>query len=379
MPELSTLVRRLTPVADPALVLIVLLLSLLPLVTSRGAVPAWAYVLVVAECLPLTFRRRWPLIVISVSGVLAVIYGVAPLPDPAVPYAPLVGIYSAAAHSGRLGANVAGVISAIAITGSLLLDPTATLDHGLVLLAISATAWLLGDGARRRREVARTQTERADHLERTRAAEAAAAVADERNRIAREMHDVIAHHLSMMVVQAEAGPVVVASDPGRATAAFDAISAAGKQALTEMRRLLGGPQGRGDGAAAPAAGRADLAELVDGVRSAGIDVRMTSTGPRQPLPAAVDLSVYRLVQEALTNCVRHGEPTRVDVNLVFEPRELSVTVADDGVGAAKTPHTGGHGLVAMRERVTLIGGTLAAGPRADRGWAVRAVLPLERS
>jgi signal transduction histidine kinase len=379
--DLSSLARRLSPLADPALVVVVLLLSLQPLLARPGCTacaptPVWGYVLVVAQSLPLAFRRRWPLIVVSVCGVLAVGYGISTLPDPPVPYAILVAVYSAAAYSSRLGANLTAVLSAISVTGSLVLDPNADFGDALVLFPTFATAWLLGDSARRRRELAREMTDRADYLERTRAAEAAAAVAAERNRIAREMHDVVAHHLSMMVVQAEAGPVVVTADPGRAAATFDAISAAGKQALTEMRRLLGVLK-EGEGAPLrPQPGVDDLAELVDGVRGAGIDIRMTTSGPRRDLPATVDLSVYRLVQEALTNCVRHAGPSRVDVELVYERTRLSVTVTDDGAGAQKTPHPGGHGLVAMRERIILMGGTLDVGPRPDHGWAVRAVVPL---
>jgi signal transduction histidine kinase len=369
MRDVSGLLRRLAPAADPALVLVVLLLSTLPLVISRSPVPAWAYVLVVAECVPLAFRRRWPLAVVSICGVLAVVYGVAPLPDPAVPYAVLVGVYSAAAHSTRFGANLTAVLSTIAIITSILIDPRADFSDALVLLPIFATAWLLGDSARRRRD-------RTEYLERTRAAEAAAAVATERNRIAREMHDVIAHHVSMMVVQAEAGPVVLA-DPTRATAAFDAISAAGKQALTEMRRLLGVLREGEKAPLRPQPGVDDVAELVESVRSAGLDVRLQRSGEPFALPAAADLSVYRLVQEALTNCVRHASASVVDVDLAYSRQELVVSVTDNGSGSERRP--GGHGLVAMHERVTLVGGTLQAGPRAEGGWSVRAVVPIGSS
>jgi signal transduction histidine kinase len=375
MHDVSGLLRRLAPVADPALVLVVLLLSALPLVTSRAPIPSWAYVLVVAQCVPLAFRRRWPLTVVSICGILATIYGISTLPDPPVPYAVLVGVYSAAAHSTRLGANIAGVTSAIFITGSILADPNADFSDALVLLPIFATAWLLGDGARRRRELARQLKDRADYLERTQAAEASAAVAAERNRIAREMHDVIAHHLSMMVVQAEAGPVVLA-DPSRASASFDAISAAGKQALTEMRQLLGVLREDEKAPLRPQPGVDDIGELVAGVRSAGLDVRLGFSGVPIPLPAAVDLSVYRLVQEALTNCVRHASATVVNVDLAYSRQELVVSVADDGSGSVQRP--GGHGLVAMRERMTLVGGTLEAGPQPDHGWLVRAVVPIGR-
>jgi len=373
--DLRSLLQRLSPFADPAIMLLALLLSLQPLLQDQK-VPAWGYALVVAQCLPLVARRRWPFAVALLCGGLTAVYGVSSLPDPPVPYAALVSLYSVAAHGTRTRAYAAGLIAAAGIVASLLLDPAADLGDATFLLPVFATAWLLGDAARRRRELAAQLRDRAEQLERTRAAEAATAVAAERNRIAREMHDVVAHHLSMMVVQAEAGPVAVAGNPDRAVSAFDAISAAGKQALTEMRRLLGVLTDGEQAPLRPQPGVDDIDELVDGVRSAGVDVSLHASGPRRELPAAVDLSVYRLVQEALTNCVRHAGPTHVEVDLSYTDYAVCVTVTDDGVGAAQEPRPGGHGLVAMNERVTLVGGTLDAGPQPDRGWRVRAVLPL---
>ncbi|WP_163509910.1 sensor histidine kinase [Fodinicola acaciae] len=376
---MSGLLRRLAPVADPVLVLVVLVLALQPLWGKPASIaPTWSYVLVVAQSLPLALRRRFPLVVLTVCGVLAMIYGISPLPDPPVPYAVLVAVYSAAAHSRRLGSIIAAVTTAVAIITSLLLDPAADFGDATFLLPVFATAWLLGDSVRRRQELATEMAARTEYLERTREAEASAAVAAERNRIARDMHDVIAHHLSMMVVQAEAGPVVVAADPGRAAEAFDAISAAGKQALTEMRRLLGVLREGEKAPLRPQPGVADIGELVERVRSTGLDVRLDTAGEPATLPQAVDLSVYRLVQEALTNCVRHANADRVNVTLSYENRALTVAVTDNGAGARKAPRPGGHGLVAMRERVALVGGRLEAGPRPDGGWAVRADVPLDR-
>lgn len=375
--HVSALLRRLAPAADPVLVLVVLLLSLLPLWGKPASVaPAWTYALVILQALPLAFRRRFPLIVVTVCGLFAMVYGISAAPDPPVPYAALVAVYSAAAHSHRLGAIITAVSSTVAIVTSLLLDSAADFGDAAFLLPVFATAWLLGDSARRRRQLATEMAARAEYLERTREAEASAAVSAERNRIAREMHDVIAHHLSMMVVQAEAGPVVVAADPGRAAEAFDAISAAGKQALTEMRRLLGVLKEGEKAPLHPQPGVADIAALVRRVRSAGLDVHLETTGEQPKLPPATDLSVYRLVQEALTNCVRHADAARVDVTLSYESHTLSIAITDNGVGARKAPRPGGHGLVAMKERVTLVGGTLQAGPRPDGGWAVRASVPL---
>nr|WP_269205427.1 histidine kinase [Motilibacter aurantiacus] len=217
-------------------------------------------------------------------------------------------------------------------------------------------------------------------MERARAAEAAAAVTAERNRIARELHDVVAHHVSLMVVQAEAGPVVVDRDPARAAAAFDSISATGKAALTEMRRLLGVLRSD-DGPAAPLAPQPGLdrvGELLERARGAGLDVRLEVVGDVRPLPPAVELSAYRLVQEALTNAVRHAGPTRAVVRVAYAPAALGLEVTDAGPGREVPAPRGGAGLglVAMRERVAVVGGTLVAGPRDGGGWAVRAELPL---
>ena len=235
---------RLDRVTDPVIAGLVFLLSLPPLLREDDCgcapVPAWAFVLVAAQAAPLVFRRRWPFTTAWVIGVFTITYGLTSLPDPPVAYAGLVSLYSAAAHASRRLANASAVIAAAGIGLALVADlPDSDYEDALVTYLMFATAWLLGNGARNRRERAVELEERAAALERTRAAEADRAVVEERNRIARELHDVVAHHVSMMVVQAEAGPVAVDRDPERAVAAFDTISATGKQALTEMRRLLG--------------------------------------------------------------------------------------------------------------------------------------------
>lgn len=385
--DLRELWRRLEPWADPALALLVLGMSLQPMLKAEDCgcepVPLWGYLLVVAQCVPLAFRRRWPFMVAVLVGGPAIVHGVSSLPEPPISYAALIAVYSVAAHATSVRAKCSGFVTAVAVVSALLFDRSADFNDYTVNILLYTTAWLLGDGTRRRRERAQALEERSEQLERTRTAEAQAAVSAERNRIAREMHDVVAHHISMMVVQAEAGPVVVANDPGRATEAFDNISAAGKRALTEMRRMLGvlRTDSSGDGGAplAPQPGAQDIEDLVDGVRAAGVDVRLRIGGDVQPVPPAVGLSAYRLVQEALTNVVRHAGPARVDVDLRYDPGTLRISVTDDGAGAAVPQRNGGHGLVAMRERVTLVGGELEARPRPDRGWMVRAVLPFDHT
>jgi len=375
--------ERLEPFADLAIAGAVLMLSLLPLRYKDGCgcgeVPVWGYVLVVGQAVPLVWRRRWPFVMSMLSGLLALTYGLSWLPDPPVPYAGLVALYSAAAYARRTLAYVAGVTAMVAIGVAMVVDwPTADGHDVAVNYLLFATAWLLGDSARTRRERSAELEDRAAQAERTRAAEAERAVVEERNRIAREMHDVVAHHVSLMVVQAEAGPVVVDHDPARAVEAFDYISATGKQALVEMRRLLGVLREDERGRRAPLPGAEQIPLLVESVRAAGLRVDLEVTGTRRALPAAVDLSAYRLLQEALTNVSRHAGPAQVQVSLCYGEDGLKLDVVDDGIASASSPRgDGGHGLVAMRERVSLVGGTLTVGPRPDGGWAVSAHLPLE--
>lgn len=390
-------IRRLAPLADPALALVVILVSLQPLFGSNHPVPAWGFVLVVAQGVPLAVRRRWPFAVALLCGATTVVYGMSSLPDPPVPFAGLLSLYTVAAHGSRDHANAAGVTAAFALTMALIFDPAADLQDATVQYLIFATAWLLGDSTRRRRAASAVLADRAEQLERTRAAEAAAAVAAERSRIARELHDVVAHHLSMMVVQAEGGAVIAGRDPGKAETTFDAIGAAGKQALTEMRRLLGVLKQEGPAELAPQPGPGEIPALIDGVRAAGLEVRFTETGEQPAVSDAVGLTAYRLVQEALTNCLRHSGATAVEVTIDYAAETITLAITDDGHAKAPAPaltdsrkvaadggsgppavsvKEGGHGLVAMRERVALVGGTLDAGPAPDRGWAVRATLPL---
>ena len=372
---------RLELLADVALAAAVLLLSLLPLLTvddcDCDSIPGWAYVLVIAQAVVLLWRRRHPVPVSLASGALATVYGLSYLPDPAVPYAGLVGLYSVAAYGSRMWAWISAAVAAVTIGIAMLVDADADVQDLAVNYLVFAAAWLLGDSTRTRRERAGEAEDRAAQAERTRAAEAQHAVVEERNRIAREMHDVVAHHVSLMVVQAEAGPVAVARNPEQAVQTFDSISATGKQAMAEMRRLLGVLRDDGAAERAPRPGLDRLHELVDGVRAAGLSVDLRVDGEPRPLSTAVDLSAYRLLQEALTNASRHAGPAQVRVRVAYDPDELRLDVVDDGLGSAGTSDPRGHGLVAMRERVALVGGTLEVGPRDGGGWAVSARLPAE--
>ena len=347
---------------------------------------AAAVALVAAQSLPLVWRRRYPLAVSLVTGLATAAYGLAPYPDLAmpIPLGGVIGIYSVAAWGSRRAALLSGAIAAAVLVVVLSLPRTDAdlVDAAFVSFSL-AGAWLLGDRARVQRALAAQLAERAVRLERERAGEAQRAVASERARIARELHDVVAHHVSMMVVQAEAGPVGVEGDPARAAGAFEAIAATGRQALVEMRRLLGVLRGDGDQAPslAPQPGLADVGSLVEQVGRAGLRVELVVEGPEAPLPAGVDLSAYRIVQEALTNAVKHAGPGRARVLVRYGEHDLEVQVRDEGGAgpALARPEGGraGQGLVGMRERVNLFGGELRAGPGPGGGFTVDARLPLK--
>jgi signal transduction histidine kinase len=361
---------------------------------------AGAVALVLVQTLPLVWRRRFPFTVGLVTGLASAAYGVAPYPDLAmpIPAGGVVGLYSVAAWGSRRAALAAGGFAAVGVAVTVGLPRTdADLVDAMFVTAALAGAWILGDRARLQRAVAAELRERAVRLERDRAGEARRAVAEERARIARELHDVVAHHVSMMVVQAEAGPVAVEHDPARAAGAFEAISATGRQALVEMRRLLGVLRGDGDPAPslAPQPGLDQVPSLVEQVGRAGLEVELVVEGEQGSLPAGVDLSAYRIVQEALTNALRHGGPGRARVLVRYGEHDLRLEIhneaadaAGNGAESASGRRSGdsdrqarrsgrpGQGLVGMRERAALFGGQLEAGPQPGGGFTVEARLPI---
>jgi signal transduction histidine kinase len=244
-----------------------------------------------------------------------------------------------------------------------------------------AAPWLAGQAFRSRALRARELGGRAARLEKELAESARSAVADERARIARELHDVIAHSISVMTVQAGAARLLLDDEPDQAEHALLRVEETGRDTLAEMRRLLGvlrrdmvaqdGLEPR------PSLDRLDA--LLDHYRAAGLEVELDRQGPQRTLPAGLDQAAYRVVQEALTNTLKHAGRTRVRVRLAFSPDELALDIEDDGAGAATTVSGtgGGHGLIGMRERIAIYGGTLATGPRDGRGFAVGARFPLD--
>ncbi|MEU3407905.1 sensor histidine kinase [Streptomyces sp. NPDC006670] len=258
----------------------------------------------------------------------------------------------------------------------------------LFMLVPFALAWVLGDSLRTRRAYYAQLVERNQRLEKEREAQAKVAVAAERARIARELHDVVAHNVSVMVVQADGAAYVMDVAPEQAKEALQTISGTGRQALAEMRRLLGvlrtgEPQESEDYVPQPDVEQIEV--LVEQVRAAGLTVDFEVEGAPRKLPSGVELTAYRIVQEALTNTRKHGGPdARASVRLVYFDDGLGLLVEDDGRGAAHELYEdggadgAGHGLIGMRERVGMVGGTLDAGPRPGGGFRISALLPLKK-
>jgi signal transduction histidine kinase len=332
----------------------------------------WLFVLAVGTAAPLVWRRRYPVAVTAVVGAATI--GLAltgSIDNVPLPYGQLVATYTFAALSPPVWRLVAVVGTAAGIVASVLVSGQRPSIVGVVGLPFVA-AYALGVSARARRDRIAMLEERTRRL--AEAHEAAAAL--ERERIAREMHDVLAHSVSLIVVQAEAGPVVVHTDPDRAVAAFEAIAGTGRDALRQLRRTLGvlrsdAPQRQ------PQPGLADVPALLDDARRTGLDVWFTADGPPRPLPADVAITLYRIVQESLTNTVRHADARRVRVHLTWRETVLCLEVSDDGRGLRGAAPVPGHGLVGMRERVAACGGRLDTGPgEAGAGFRVAAELPL---
>ena len=334
--------------------------------------PALGYALVIVAAGSLAWRRRFPLIVLVIVAAAASIGSLLGY-WPEFVLVLWIAVYSAAANTER--DSLTRVLAPVAVITSVAIGLGERGDRGLnwvdVLSDMVVTfgvPLVLGRMTfNRRRRVLR------DRELATREA-----VAAERAAIARELHDVVAHHMSVMVVQAGAARAVGESDPAAASAALRQIETSGRTGLAEMRRLLGILKAEGDGdGRAPQPGLADLGELLDSMRATGLAVEAVVAGSTRPLPPGVDLSAYRIVQEALTNALRHAGGASARVLVRYEPAALELEIADDGLGPPDGPSTQGQGLIGMRERAQLFGGAFEAGPRPGGGFLVRARLPFE--
>ncbi|CAN5452477.1 sensor histidine kinase [soil metagenome] len=377
--------------ADGAFAAVVAVLATVGVVTG-GHDPdlrdpdALALLLAVLPCVALAARRRRPVLVVGLTFAAQLATWLADYDgDNPSAVTTLVAMYTLAAYSPRRRAVVVGLVAMLAmlavLAAGLLTDEAEGLgpvDFAGNIIVFGA-AWVLGDSVHNRRAHLAVLEERAEVAERRREEEARLAVVAERARIARELHDVVAHGVSVMVLQAGGARSVLDSDPEAAAEAMRSIEAVGRSSLTELRRLLGVLRRSGDGTdLAPQPGVVALADLVESTRQAGLPVDLVVEGAPRPLATGMDLSVYRIVQEALTNALKHAGPAAAEVHLRYGADDLVVEVLDDGRGAAVDAANGsGHGLVGMRERARLFGGDLSAGLRAGGGYVVRARLPLE--
>ena len=350
----------------------------------------WAAVAgVSAMTIPLAFRRRAPLVVLLVSTAgfveLGFVLGNARVTSVTL-IAYCLAVYSAATQ-GRPGRrNWACAIGLVAVTAIAVRDVSdappdlpllARLSEVGVTVALVAAIWALGSALGSGRRRAQQLQQRTFELEREREDNARRAVFDERVRIARELHDVVAHHVSMMGVQAGAARVVLARDPVKATVALSAIEASSRQAVTELHQLLGFLRQAGDDDDTnPRPSLGQLPRLVASMGDSDLTVQVRVEGDVRALPATVELSAYRIVQEALTNTLKHSAASRADVCLRYEPTALEVAVIDRGpIDGSRQSGAGGLGLIGMRERAVLHGGELTAGPDTGGGFAVRVRLP----
>ena len=351
---------------------------------APGRHPSWGYLFDVLLPLPLLARRRQPLLVLL--AILAIALGDWLADSPfSANVAVLVALYSVGAHSASrrtLALIVAAGLTEVGVVMAAVrwAPPGHILGAFVLLTGTTLGALVLGVYVRTRRAYLTALLERARTAERDRDQLALLAAAEERRRIARELHDIVAHSVAVMVALSDGAAAIALRDPDSARGASQQAAATGRQALGEMHRLLGVLRTDDSDGLDPQPSLAQLDELLTPVRAAGLHVEVVEVGCRPTLPPSVELAVYRLVQESLTNVVKHGHGvTQVTVDLRYLPAGVDLTVDDDGRPHNRqvTGEPAGHGLVGMRERVTAVSGALHVGPRTDGGWRVSAHLPSE--
>ncbi|HZX39832.1 MAG TPA: sensor histidine kinase [Streptomyces sp.] len=339
-------------------------------------------VLMVLVAGALVFRRRNPMAVLVFTAAVSVVELVAG--DPAAPVAmsAVIALYTVASRTDRPTTWRVGLLTMTVLTGTAMFFGSAPwyTQENLGIFAWTGMAGAAGDAVRSRRAFVDAIRERAERAERTREEEARRRVAEERLRIARDLHDVVAHHIALVNVQAGVAAHVMDRRPDQAKEALEHVREASRSALNELRATVGLLRQSGDPEAPtePAPGLDVLDELVITFRQAGLPVEVARADDGVRLPAAVDLAVYRIIQEALTNVQKHaGSDAKAEVSVIRVGPTLEVTVLDNGAETEGPKDGGGHGLLGMRERVTALGGGLTAGPRYGGGFRVQAILPLE--
>ena len=385
--------RRLPPIVIDALIAAaVFALGLTSQVEISDAAPeifsrepdAWSRLLIAVQALPLVLRRRYPRAVLLVILAGFVVDRALDYPSTLATAGLILGIHAVGseldrATSLRFGGGVALFVAGFTFLGALSVDSVGFDDVGFTFLS-TAVPLALGREVYQRRQTLERLEERAERAEREREEQAARAVAEERARIARELHDVVAHQMTVMTLQAEGARRIAKDADPRVVEALDTIRGSGHEALSEMRRMVGLLRTEPDDVdLAPQPGVDRLDELIGQMRDAGLAVELFRKGAERPLAPGVDVNVYRIVQESLTNVIRHGGPgVEATVTLTYRPDSVEVEVVDDGRGGASMlkADSGGHGLVGMRERVALLDGRLQAGPRPGGGFEVHAMIPV---
>jgi signal transduction histidine kinase len=385
--------RRLPPIAVDALIAVaVFVLGLISQVEVSSAAPelfarepdVLARLLIAAQSLPLVLRRRYPRAIMLTVLLAFAIDRSLDYPSTFATAGLILAIHAVGSEldravSLRFGWSTVAFVTVYTFGGYLTVDSVGIEDIGFTFLS-TAIPLVLGREVFQRRQTLELLEARAERAEREREEQAARAVAEERARIARELHDVVAHQMTVMTLQAEGARRIARDADSRVLDALDTIRRSGHEALSEMRRMVGLLRTEPDDVdLAPQPGVDRLGELVGQMRDSGLSVEIARIGTPRPLAPGVDVNLYRIVQESLTNVLRHGGPgASATVTLTYLPDSVEVDVVDDGRGAASSLNgeAGGHGLVGMRERVALLDGRLEAGPRPGGGFGVHAMIPV---
>lgn len=341
-----------------------------PLVVNAVVAPAMA--------LGLAWRRTQPLLALSgvVGGLVLLSSAFGSSQTWTNVFLIVVAVYSAAAHESRPLVVVA--ITAVGVGVVTLQDPSiATFGDAVWSSSLTGLTFLAGLGGRSLQARSAALEDRTDALDREEEVRAAAAAAQERQRIARELHDIISHSLGVLVLQAGAAEQVIERDPERARQVLRSIRSTGQEAIGEMGTLLGLIRGEAEASREPQPCLGDIARLVTTTREAGLVVDLVEVGEPRAMPNALELSAFRVVQEGLTNALQHASGASVVVTLRFDEGQMEILVVDDGEGHDRG-RGGGRGLAGLRERVTIFGGRFEAGPDDVGGWRLRAVFPLAR-
>lgn len=363
-----------------------------------------ALTLLVAESIPLIWRRSWPVPVLIATGAARITYDVLGFGYAPFPLATTLAFFTVMERCGPGIRRITVVLTVIGTTIGQLAPGHNQPYDATVSVFITLTAWMAAVISRTRQAHIHEVEDRASRAESERDDRAAWAAAEERTRIARELHDVVAHHVSLMAVQAEAATSLLPDRPAEATRSVEIIASTARQALTELRRLLGVLRGPSDHLeTSPSVSLAGLDAVLDQVRETGLRVELTVRGTPGPLAPGIDLTAYRIVQEALTNTIRHARASQAAVTLSYEPGYVTVSVTDSGpwppngpataAGAVANGHgpgangvaarrpgpplSGGFGLAGIAERVASCGGNLTVGPTGGGGFAVTARLPAQ--